>query len=152
MSFQELTPIIGYAVIIFIFWRQGGNSASAQLITTNSQLLTTYKEQVLVLQKQVTDLTAKLGELTGQLKEKNDRILTLEALATNRNPELEVFMKFVTESIKGTVLTTSKAEEYMKSSDEYLHAIKDVLTPIQAQQVVITKELKVKPQKGGENI
>lgn len=112
-TLQEIGYLITTAVLVFSFWKMGGNTATSQVIAT-------YKERVEQLQQTVNDLTAKLGELTGQLKEKDDRIRTLESIATNRNPELETFIKQMT-------LVSLQAQEFMKSSTEGMNSLRKLL-------------------------
>lgn len=73
---------LGY---IFTFWRQGGNQAGNEVIAA-------YKEQVALNAEKITTLTHEVGVLTGQLKEKEERIILLEAIVQGRNPEQVQYM------------------------------------------------------------
>jgi prefoldin subunit 5 len=137
MNLSEITTAVTGIVIIFVFWRQGANTASAQVIAT-------YREQVKQLTDQVASLTSKVGELTGALNEKDDRIKTLEAIATNRNPEMETFMKNMTDALEQGKIMNAEAQEYMKNSTEYLHNIKNALTVRALDDQIEKKRNKIK--------
>lgn len=121
MMTSEVISVVSAMAIVFIFWRQGANTASSQVIAT-------YREQVKQLTEQVATLTSKVGELTGALKEKDDRIKTLEAIATNRNPEMEIFMKTMNDAVEQGKVTSQAAQEYMQRTSDDLHMIKNILT------------------------
>ncbi len=137
MTTPEIISIISALAIVFVFWRQGANTASTQVIAT-------YREQVKQLTDQVADLTRKVGELTGALKEKDDRIKTLEGIATNRNPEMETFIKVMTDAVSQGKEINARAEEYMKNSTEYLHNIKNALTVRALDDQIKRKRSKIK--------
>lgn len=103
-------------VFIFMFWRMGGNTASKDVITT-------YKEQVEQLRTQVADLTSKVGILTGQLREKDDRIKTLESIATNQSPEMTTFIKRMNLALDTNTSVSQNAADYMKQSMDLLTSI-----------------------------
>lgn len=121
---QTVGYFVTTSILILSFWKLGGNTASNQVIAT-------YKEQVGQLRDQVSELTNKVGVLTGQLREKDDRIKTLESIATNRNPELETFMKYVTETMKQSSGINTEVQAYMKNSTDYLRSIEEKLEDIE---------------------
>jgi hypothetical protein len=100
MNFQDWLPLVGMGAMVLIFWKQGGNNASSQVIAT-------YKEQVGQLQAQVAELTRRVGELTGVMAEKDKQIQSLQQVSIDNNPVLE---------------------KYMADTSNYLHEIKNILT------------------------
>lgn len=88
MDINTIALLAQGAAMIFFMWRTGANKASGEVINT-------YKERVVQLSQQVANLTSELGRLNGILQEKDERMKVLEAIATNRNPELEAFMKYM---------------------------------------------------------
>ncbi len=102
------------AAAVFLFWKKGGNDAESKATGAYKNVADAYEKEINQLKTQMTAqaeafrkqmheqsesfraeinaLTAKVGELTGILQEKNDRIKTLEEIATNRNPEIITLM------------------------------------------------------------
>lgn len=96
--------LFGGIATSYLFFRNSTSSISRDVITS-------YKERVEQLQRDIDDtkrenersrnkltddiakLTAQVNQLSGMIREKDDRIKTLEDLLTNRNPELQQYMK-----------------------------------------------------------
>lgn len=108
MDVNTVMTAIAILAAAFLYWRKGGNQASAEVIATYKVQVDQLKEAVHDLKERADRQSDEIGQLKGRLAEKNDRIKDLEAILQGRNPEMVQFMQYLTKVAK-------QSEEHMKN-------------------------------------
>jgi chromosome segregation ATPase len=139
-----LLPVInslGILAAIFVFWRQGANKASKEVIETYQVQVQQLKDQVGECNNKISLLTSKIGELTGQLKGKDERIAALEALNAAKNPEMELLFKKLAAAVDSSAGQAQTAKEYMENTAKVLGEIYIFMKDISANSAFSKDEL-----------
>lgn len=127
-----VTVIIAAIAGVIVFWRKGGNAASAEANNALLQVAAANKLQMEQMQKDIIGLQererAQLGEigmLKGELKAKDAQIAILQSVDISKNPAFLKFMTYMTE-------VSQRADAFMQKSDgredKILFALQEVAT------------------------
>lgn len=99
--------------LMFVFWKLGGNKASAEVISTYKEQVSQYKDQVNKLRDEVSVLTKDLFTTKGIITEKENQLKNLQSIIQGRDPSTQSFVNFMT-------TVANEAQVYMKSSSDQL--------------------------------
>lgn len=97
-----IANIVAGLINLFLFWKQGGQKATKDLIDLQEKQIETLKTDFDLsrtrshdLANQLQAITLKVGILEGQAKEKDKKLEEYTQLLQNRNPELETVLKSI---------------------------------------------------------
>lgn len=100
MDFNSVLLTVGLIAGIFVYWRKGGNQASAEVLAMYKARDELADKERIEMKEKISTMTGEIGKLKGILEEKNKRIDLLEAVVQGRNPEMVKFMQDLTKVSK----------------------------------------------------
>ncbi len=112
-----ITPVIVLAGVI-VFWAKGGNQASSEVLEAYKLQVEQLKDRVSTCEELHRQNLSTTGKLEGMMNVKDDRIVYLETVLKDRNPETENFMKYLTGvAARGEAFMTEQAERLKQSME-----------------------------------
>lgn len=125
---SQITPttvitLLGFGGAIWVFWRNGTTRASAEVINLYKIQVDQLKDEVRTLREQISSLTQQVGHLQGEVGEKDKKIKDYLGILQNRNPELEGFIRLVSEvatAAKGSMALTHETNAIVKKLSAFL--------------------------------
>lgn len=121
MDANTLLLFVGMLTGIFVYWKKGGNQASAEVLAmykARDELNDKERED---MKNRIHVLTGDVGKLRGIIEEKNKRIDLLESIVQGRNPEMLKFMQDLTKSAR-------ESEDFMKSFKDVPQILGEIKT------------------------
>lgn len=112
MDVNSVLIFVGIVAGLIVYWKQGGNKASADVIAMYKARDEIQDKQRKELSDQVNALTGEVGRLRGLMEEKDKRIQILESVDINRNPVMAKFIK--------------RMETAAEESETFMSAFKDM--------------------------
>lgn len=111
-----LLTMVGLLGGLFVYWKNGG-------VGMNKTIIDGFRTRVELMQADINRLTnedannkKEIGILQGTITEKEKQIGMMKELLTNRNPEMERFIKQMTSALASGAEQQRQAAQYMKDS------------------------------------
>lgn len=122
-TFQTILMLVGLCGGVYAMWKRSGNQVITEVLKAYEIQVKQLKERVETCEGLHRENLNERGKMQGVIQEKDKRIAVLEAIATNKNPEMNDFMMYITRVAKSS-------ETYMKESEKFMQVLPDVLTEI----------------------
>lgn len=104
MDANAVLMTFGMVIGLFIYWRQGGNKASSEVLAIYKNRDELQDKQRKEMSDRIHELTQEVGRLNGVLSEKEARIKILESVDVSRSPVLMQFMEKLNKSADESAL------------------------------------------------
>ena len=93
--------LIGGSAFIIGQWRNGGNKKNSDAVINANNTIDLLNKRIVVLEGNSKEQHDDIIRMQEQIKHKDMLIQQYEAIFKNRNPEMEIFMKNMTDSVQG---------------------------------------------------
>lgn len=134
LSYMDLVTVSSFitpvAVIagVLVFWVKGGNQASTEVLETYKLQVEQLKERVSTCEELHRQNLSNIGKLEGMMSTKDDRIVYLETVLKDRNPETTKFMEHISGIANEGKTFMREQSEWMKQSIERDKILSEILT------------------------